>query len=78
MRGTDCTKEQLSAASAFLADCGWPVDIPQTTPRREEVVALIAWYGALRFIACRDNSGSTLERPAIPITVRHGTGEDRA
>ena len=45
---SDCTAEQLQQASLFLAARGWPKVVPATMPRREDIVRLLACYGALR------------------------------
>lgn len=71
MRGTDCTPEQVEAASQFLADRGWPKDIPLAALSRESIARMIAWYGALRYQAGRDGINS-LEKPG-EIIVKERT-----
>ncbi len=63
MKGTDCTPEQLQAASDFLAVPGWPEGTERAELERSDIVHLLAWYGALRFQAGRDGTGGTLEVP---------------
>lgn len=65
MKGTDCTPEQIEAASTFLADRGWPTHAATAAISRENVACLIAWYGACRYIAARDGTGGTLEQPGV-------------
>ena len=69
MKGTDCTAEQLQQASLFLAARGWPKVVPATMPRREDIVRLIAWYGAMRYVAGRDGTGGSLEQPGELIAT---------
>lgn len=51
MRGTEVTKEQMESASQFLADRGWPEGAPLAQAKREQIVRLVAWYGACRYQA---------------------------
>jgi hypothetical protein len=48
MRGTDCTHEQLAAASHFLELAGW-TEPPVTLCSRDDIVRLLAWYASLMF-----------------------------
>jgi hypothetical protein len=65
MKGTDCTPEQLKAAEKFIRelaeetplDDGGPVLIPW-----EDLVRLVAWYGAIRYAAGAKGFNS-LEKP---------------
>lgn len=70
MKGTDCTPRQLEAASEFLRDRGWPVDLDRASIDRDQVTRLLAWYGAMRFIGARDGIGGTLEEPGTLDVVR--------
>lgn len=63
MKGTDCTKEQIAHASQFLSDVGWPDDGRRGESSRDDMVRLIAWYGAVRFIGARNNPDGSLEVP---------------
>lgn len=66
MRGTDLTDEQLLSARKFVSDRMIPPQSeipPMVTIPAEKLVRLIAWYGALRFVAGRDGTGGTLEKP---------------
>lgn len=65
MKGTDCTPGQIESASGFLGDRGWPSEGLSAVITRDDAVRLIAWYGALRFVAGRDGSGGTLEQPGV-------------
>lgn len=65
MRGTDCAAEQIASASSFLGDRGWPLKGLRAVLTRDDAVRLIAWYGAMRFVAGRDGTGGTLEHPGV-------------
>lgn len=67
MRGLDCTPAQLEAADRFISD--HPLK-GQRTPMNQQVqmpyeqlVRLVAWYGALRYRSGQNNSGGSLEAP---------------
>lgn len=72
MKGTDCTSEQLASARQFLHDrrvargASSPDSVGDNVTvevRYGDFVRMIAWYGALRFMAGRDGTGGTLEKP---------------
>lgn len=63
MRGTDCTAEQIRAASDFLEIASWRPDTAKAEVTRDDIVRLLAWYGALLFRGGRDGTGGTLEHP---------------
>jgi hypothetical protein len=62
VRGTDLSPNQLSHAGDFLALVGWNGNEPARTTRRVDIARLLAWYGALRYQAGQNASGS-LENP---------------
>lgn len=73
MRGVDCTPGQLRAAELFVLQHSLTV-LPKN-PRNvtldfDDLVRLVAWYGALRFEAGRDGNGGTLECPGETVSVR--------
>ena len=73
MRGTDCTNAQLDAAHRFIAThplrgAQLPLDQPVTLAYGE-LVRIVAWYGALRYVAAREGNGGTLENPADVIAA---------
>ena len=69
MRGTDCTTEQIASAREFVwlrqtiphASC--PGDEQMVTLPFGHLARVVAWYGALRYIAGRDGTGGSLEKP---------------
>lgn len=66
MRGVDCTPEQLKAAERFILARARRTDSPEMiTQRFEDLVRLLAWYGAIRYKAGRDGI-SSLENPSDP------------
>ncbi len=71
MKGTDCTPGQLASADAFLSARGWPTG-NRAVIARDDLVRLVAWYGALRYIAARDGEGGTLETPGEFVSVPAG------
>jgi hypothetical protein len=68
LKGTDCTPEQIAAASQFLTERGWPDTHLRAALDRFDAVRLIAWYGALRFKSAKNGTG-TLERPAPLVEI---------
>lgn len=48
MKGTDCTRAQLDAASEFLERVGWKARAGRRVTTRAEVVRLLVWYAELR------------------------------
>ena len=72
MKGTDCTPEQVEHASQFLADRGWKASMVRGANRREDIVRVIAWYGALRYQAAKSGVGGTLEQPGELVTAEKG------
>lgn len=48
MKGTDVTEAQLAAADDFLTRAGQPKSVPRAIVKREQLVQLLAWYGAIR------------------------------
>lgn len=48
MKGTDCTRAQLEAASAFLVSAGWGPRAGRRVTTRADVLRLLAWYAELR------------------------------
>ena len=77
MRGTDCTKDQIQSARLFIANAQAGNHKGRLFPPDERIIQipfgkmarLVAWYGAVRYIAGRDHSGGTLESPG-PIDGR--------
>jgi hypothetical protein len=63
VRGTDLSPDQISHASEFLALVGWNGNENTRTTRRLDIARLVAWYGALRYQAGCNGSGS-LEKPS--------------
>jgi hypothetical protein len=62
-RGTDSTPEQLDQASDFLSQAGWrESDEGISKVSRGDICRLLAWYGALRYVAATQGAG-TLEKP---------------
>lgn len=77
MNGYDCTPEQIESASAFLHARGLTADIERLRVEgrplfmtRADIVRLLAWYGALRYISARDHVGGTLEQPGAMVSLR--------
>ena len=73
MKGTDLTGAQIAHAQQFIAErCRLSathldrrmVEIPMA-----DLARAIAWYGALRYMAGRDGTGGTLERPGPLVTT---------
>ena len=66
VKGTDITQEQLDSAEHFVRDRQATGPKPQTDQRVslcfDELVRLVAWYGALRYEAGR-NGIASLEKP---------------
>lgn len=75
MKGTDCTEAQIDSARQFCADRRKdqpgerPRDAQEITISFGQLARLVAWYGALRYMAGRDGTGGTLECPG-PIDTR--------
>jgi hypothetical protein len=70
MRGTDLTPEQLKAAEKFIMDRSGRAKRPEMVMNKfDDLVRLVAWYGAIRFVAGRDGIGGTLEKPADPQVI---------
>jgi hypothetical protein len=60
MRGTDLTPEQLAAARTFIEGrmlCAPPRPDQTVTHRYEDLVRLVAWYGAIRYQGARAGIG---------------------
>jgi hypothetical protein len=74
MKGTDVTAEQYDAARRFIFSresppfAGERSDDTQVLLRFRDLVGLLAWYGAMRYIAGRDGINS-LERPGDLVVV---------
>jgi hypothetical protein len=66
MRGTDMTPEQLTAARNFIEGrvllSAPPKPEAMITHRYEDLVRLVAWYGAVRYQGAQRGIG-TLEAP---------------
>lgn len=83
MKGTDLTAEQYDAARRFIFDREkLPAnhersDDAQVILRFGDFVSLVAWYGAMRYIAGRDGINS-LEAPGDTMVVSAGTPEPTA
>lgn len=73
MKGTDCTEQQLARAGEFLTNRGWPEGQDFRRVSRADVARIVAWYGAMRFIAGRDGDAGTLEAPNEIVTVHPHT-----
>jgi hypothetical protein len=75
MKGTDVTPEQLQSAREFIAarrigsEMGQILGDDQLlSVRFGDVARLLAWYGALRFLAGKSGMGGSLESPG-PMEV---------
>jgi hypothetical protein len=58
MRGTDISNEELEHARAFLEHISkvkWPSDNQRCAISRDQLIRVVAWYGAIR--ANGDGSG---------------------
>lgn len=85
MRGVDCTPEQIAHARKFFESSARRTIDRDVTLKPDDLFRIIAWYGALRYIAGRDGEGGTLERPgplggfsyqpAAPPVARTGDAE---
>ena len=62
IKASDLTEDQLASAGDFLTRNNWTENEESRTVPRSEIAKLIAWYGALRFLAGADGVG-TLEKP---------------
>jgi hypothetical protein len=62
IKASDLTEDQLASASDFLTGNDWRENEDSRIISRSDVAKLIAWYGALRFLAGTDGIG-TLEKP---------------
>lgn len=79
MRGTECTAGQMEHARKFLMDrapnvLDRPTDERRVTIPFGDIARILAWYGALRFIAGRDATGGSLEIPG-PMEKRDAPNE---
>jgi hypothetical protein len=76
MRGTELTEQQIQSARQFLSDRR--VSFPGKIPLDEQIIKIpfgdvariVAWCGALRYIAGRDGSGGTLEEPGLFVEIK--------
>lgn len=67
VKGTDCTPEQIAHARQFIKDRGWgESEVGKIS--LADFARLVAWYGAMRFKAGRDQTGGSFEIPG-PIDV---------
>lgn len=76
MKGTDVTQEQLRAAERFVrsiqrAGTKQPEAESAIVLPFMDLVQLVAWYGALRYIAGRDGINS-LENPGEVVNRKGG------
>ena len=64
MKGTDLTREQLKAAEKFILELAdqQPSDEARLLIPWEDLVRLVAWYGAIRYAAGAKGFNS-LEKP---------------
>ena len=76
MKGCRCTPAQIASANAFLEIAKWAPSDERANVRRADIVRLVAWYGALRYIAGQSGEGGTLEQPGplVGRRRRRGTG----
>lgn len=81
MNGMDLTPEQLDSASDFVlarrtvGDLILPPDSDsRISIRWDELVRVVAWYGAMRYVAGRDQIGGTLEIPGEFVVTKHSNG----
>jgi hypothetical protein len=61
VRGNDCTIEQLRAAEKFLGDfaaAAKRLPAGNCLIQREDLIRLLAWYGALRYRAAEEGIGT--------------------
>jgi hypothetical protein len=67
VRGTELTQQQIESAELFVRDRQCEGRKPQKDERIsirfDDLVRIVAWYGALRYKAGRDKDGGTLEAP---------------
>jgi len=72
MRGKDLTQDQLDRAKEFVKFCQVfkreLADEQDVVLRFGDLVRLVAWYGAIRFVASQNGIG-TLDCPAQTGTV---------
>jgi len=67
VRGTDVNEAQFEAAQDFITK--FVTKQPELSPEQtivikwDELVRLVAWYGALRAQGIRDRTGGTVEKP---------------
>ena len=64
MKGTELTPEQLQAAEKFILGRSNRAKRPEMILQRfDDLVRLVAWYGALRYKSARNGTGGSLEAP---------------
>jgi hypothetical protein len=72
MRGTEVTPEQMEAASAFLKNS---MECPTPAPGQvveicfDDLLRLVAWYGAVRYKGALDGIGDE-GRPGMASEVK--------
>lgn len=71
MKGTDCTPEQVAHARQFWLDRGWTPGAEKAILTLDDCARMLAWYGALRYVAGRDQVGGELERPGPVDVINH-------
>jgi hypothetical protein len=69
MKGTDCTPEQLRHARRFLVDRGWNSAVEKAIITTEDLIRIVAWYGALRYQAAATGEGGSLNQPGELVTA---------
>lgn len=83
MKGTDITAEQYDAARRFIVSRDQSLQLEERSDDTQvllvlrELIGLVAWYGAMRYIAGREGINS-LDRPGDLVTVPAGTREPTA
>lgn len=76
MRGADLTEEQIQSAREFAcarqkipATEGMIDDATVVSLKFGDLARLVAWYGAIRYMAGKNRVGGTLEAPG-PMDVK--------
>lgn len=72
MRGTDVTPEQMAAATQFIEgrimNCAPPKNDQTVSMRYEDMIRMVAWYGAIRYKAALGGIGD-VDRPGLAEEV---------
>ena len=87
MKGTDVTPEQITHADDFLARAAQGTelrkgvvyyDTPALSLKRQDLVRLLAWYGAIRAKSGREKPNPLVNRSGPGDTMDFGTPEQLA